>query len=141
MGSTAKIAFSLETAFLVVALTLLIVTILLITKTARFIRSARQTKGAVLDNVPRQDGEGGTIFCPRFTFTTDDRREFVVASKTGTSPPAFRDGEQIEVLYNPLKPEDARIKTFAQLWLAPTICGPLGVVFLLVGLYFWYLQS
>ncbi|MGK5543184.1 DUF3592 domain-containing protein [Streptomyces sp. URMC 127] len=51
----------------------------------------------------------------------------------GSNPPSYEVGEQVEVLYRPDSPGDARINGFASLWLLPLIFGGIGLVFTAVG--------
>jgi len=65
---------------------------------------------------------------PVVEFTSADgvRRKF--RDSTGSNPPAYDEGEQVEVLYRADSPEDARINGFASLWLLPLIFGGIGLV-------------
>ncbi len=43
-------------------------------------------------------------------------------------------GQQVTVLYDPLKPEEAKLKSFMMLWALPSILTALGVFLLFPGL-------
>jgi hypothetical protein len=57
--------------------------------------------------------------------------EFI--SDSGSNPPAYSRGDQVEVLYHADAPEKARINGFMSLWFGTLIVGGLGVVFTAVG--------
>ena len=69
-------------------------------------------------------------------FRTQDGRTVETESETGTSSFSRRPGEQVEVLYDPLRPEEARIKTFMMLWFAPLIFSVLGFFMFVFGTLF-----
>ena len=50
-----------------------------------------------------------------------------------TTPPAYRVGDKVQVLYKSASPVHAMIDTFTNRWLFPTIFGGIGGVFALVG--------
>ncbi|GEB52011.1 MULTISPECIES: DUF3592 domain-containing protein, partial [Streptomyces] len=52
---------------------------------------------------------------------------------TGSNPPSYEEGEQVEVLYRPGSPGDARINGFASLWMLPLIFGGTGLLFVGIG--------
>jgi len=57
------------------------------------------------------------------------RPRYRTDSSTGTNPPSFLLGQQVDVLYLPSMPEGAVINSFGQLWLGPIILAGLGAVF------------
>jgi hypothetical protein len=92
-------------------------------RTRRFVSRAASATGTVTDVKTRastshsSDGfEVGRYRYPVVRFPTQDGRTVELESKTGTSSFSQGPGERVEVLYDPLKPEEARIKTFMMLW-------------------------
>lgn len=77
----------------------------------------------------------GYVYAPIFEFKTPDGVTHVVRSSTWSDPPAFTQGEQVEVLYRAAAPNDAVINSFSQLWLTPLIPGSIGLVFGIVGIF------
>jgi hypothetical protein len=57
-------------------------------------------------------------------------RELTYAGNAYTNPPAFERGERVELYVNPNEPEDVWVNSFSERWLAMTIVGGIGVVFL-----------
>ncbi|GAA2510422.1 hypothetical protein GCM10010406_53490 [Streptomyces thermolineatus] len=65
---------------------------------------------------------------PVVEFTSADGTHRTFRSSTGSNPPAYEEGERVEVLYRADSPEDARIDGFLSLWLLPMIFGGIGLV-------------
>jgi hypothetical protein len=75
-------------------------------------------------------GEG---YFPVVEFTARDGKRRQVQLGEGSFPPSYEVGEEVVVLYEPVHPLDARIKSAgssALLWILPGITGILGIVFL-----------
>jgi hypothetical protein len=106
---------------------------LLYRKTARFRKRSIATEGIVCDFQVRETSEGDEVYHPIFRYRARNGHEYTICSDTGTDPPGFKKGQSVGIFYNPDNPADARIDTFAQLWLAPLVLGALGVLFCLVG--------
>ena len=112
-------------------------------RTRRFVNQASSTTGTVTD-VKTRTSRSHTSSGPRVStyrypvvrFQTQDGRSVEFESETGTSSFSQGPGEQVTVLYDPLKPQDARIKTFMMLWFAPLIFSVLGFFMLLFGAMF-----
>lgn len=72
-------------------------------------------------------------YYPVVEFVAKDGRRRSVQLNEGSSTPAFEVGDEVEVLYEPEHPLDARIKSFgssALMWILPGITGILGIAFL-----------
>jgi hypothetical protein len=127
--------------FMVLAIILLVCGGTWTWKTTSFISSARQAVGKIegyeQKKSTKRSRSGGTrrttTHRPRFTFQDDQGREHKVTSSVGGSKGAFKVGEEVEVLYDPQNPTDARINTFIQMWLGPLVIGGVGLVFLSLG--------
>ena len=110
-------------------------------RTRRFVSRALSATGTVTDVKNRRStshsSEGSRIRrYPVVRFQTQEGRTVEFESETGTSSFSQGPGEQVEVLYDPLKPEEARIKTFIMLWFAPLIFSVLGVFMFVFGTLF-----
>lgn len=108
--------------------------------TSVFLIRATETAGRIVQTVPVSSDEGRTTnFAPVFTFSIADGHSFTITSNTSSNPPEFEPGDRVKVLYIPSHPENARLKSTLQLWLAPLICVPLSLFYILFGgvlLYF-----
>jgi hypothetical protein len=96
-----------------------------------FLASAIETKGTAIEMVKKgQSKSGSTMYSPKIRFTdrTGQIREFT--EKWSGSPPDFKIGDELIVLYPPDNPEKARRggqkwKFFFVAWLI----GGLGLLF------------
>ena len=112
--------------FAIVGLGLLIGGLAAAWHTRQFLATAVSVPGVVTENV----WQGGrSAYHPRFSFRTVDGQELSLLSNTGTDPPSFHANQAVTVLYDPKQPRDASIRSFAQLWLLPTILCSLGAFF------------
>jgi Protein of unknown function (DUF3592) len=110
-------------------------------RTRRFVGRALSATGTVTDVKNRRStshsSEGSRIRrYPVVRFQTQEGRTVEFESETGTSSFSQGPGEQVEVLYDPLRPEEARIKTFIMLWFAPLIFSVLGLFMFVFGTLF-----
>jgi hypothetical protein len=107
-------------------------------QTVSFLRHSVGATGVVdrLERVVRKSSRGTPqiSYAPVFSFVTSDGRTMTVTSRSSSSPPEFRAGEAVLVLYDPRHPQNARIDTFWQIWGAETITGGLGAVACLMTL-------
>jgi hypothetical protein len=123
--------------FAVIGLGLLIGSIFAFRQTRHFLQSAVPVPGVVIENVWREsrsanNGTSGS-FHPRIRFRTLDGQEISFITNTGSSPPSHRVNDPVTILYDPQEPHHASIKSFAELWLLPTILCGLGIVFCSLG--------
>ena len=112
-------------------------------RTRRFVNQASSATGTVTEVKTRTSrshtSDGPRIRSYRYPvvrFQTQDGRTVEFESETGTNTFSQGPGEQVEVLYDPLKPEQARIKTFMMLWFAPLIFSVVGFFLFVFGSLF-----
>lgn len=78
------------------------------------------------------DSEGSCcVYSPVFEYTVAGRRHSF-ESMNASSPPSYRVGQQVEILYNPEDPDDAVVNSFGELWLVATLLCPATLVVALV---------
>jgi hypothetical protein len=100
----------------------------------RFVSRAASAIGVVRDLKSTEGTAGMQSYHPVVRFQTHDGRMVEFESDTGVPEESSnRPGRQVEVLYDPLNPEKAHIKTFFMLWGIPLFFSGLGAVFLVVG--------
>lgn len=87
--------------------------------------SSAQATGTVTGNDVQSDSDGSS-YHPMVDFQAADGKTYSFTSNNGSSPPAFKRGEKVPVLYNPAKPTDAIINTFFSRWLAPLVLSVIG---------------
>jgi len=109
--------------------------------TLRFLDRSVSVRGTITALVPvirsssDQDAGGSRItFAPEFSFKAADGRVFSVTSTFSSNPASFDVGDTVSVLYQPDRPEHARIDSFGQLWGISLIVGGIGSAFLAVAL-------
>lgn len=100
--------------------------------TQTFLETAQKTQGVVTDLV-RSTSSDSTTYQPVVEFQIQEGRIIEFTSNSGSNPPSYTRGESVEVLYDPGRPEKARINGFFSLWGLPVIFGGLGAVFFLIG--------
>ncbi|MGE0453181.1 MAG: DUF3592 domain-containing protein [Vicinamibacteria bacterium] len=103
---------------------------------AAFDAAAVRTTGVVVDFETRRSSgsKSSTTYAPIFEFSDREGTKRRVASATSSSGQEHRIGQRVEVLYLPSAPEEARLDTWADRWLAVTILGSIGGAFTLVGI-------
>lgn len=98
-----------------------------------FIYSAIRAEGKIVEMIPSEDREGNTRYSPVFTFPDANGIEHRVKCSWSSSPPNFKVGDSIIVLYPASNPEDAAINTWWALWGLSFVTGLLGAVFATLG--------
>lgn len=115
----------------------LVVGLILAGVSVSFLADAERSQGTVVALEWRNDGSSTSrkarqndkpAAYPVVEFTSADGTRRTFRSSTGSNPPSYDKGEQVEVLYRADSPEDARINGFASLWLLPLIFGGIGLV-------------
>lgn len=75
----------------------------------------------------------GSVYFPTVAFKTAVGTEFEFTGKTGTSSSRFVKGQQIDVVYRPEDPQDAKINTFLDLWAPALFVTIFGTIFSVIG--------
>ena len=102
----------------------------------RFVNSASRAEGVVVKLVESRDSDSGATYRPVFAFRDSNQVTHEIQSSVGSSPPAFRVGDEVEVLYSKDDPDNAAIDRFMFLWFFPVTFGIIGAVQLILGLTF-----
>jgi hypothetical protein len=122
----------LKAVFTTVGLGLLAGAAYWVVSTRAFVARAEVATGTVVD-LARSTSSDSTTYRPVVQFRTRAGEPIEFESSTGSNPPSYQKGEQVEVLYLPGEPSRARIRGLFSLWGGPMILGSLGVVFFGVG--------
>ncbi|HEV3062334.1 MAG TPA: DUF3592 domain-containing protein [Vicinamibacterales bacterium] len=98
---------------------------------ALFLYSAATADGAVIAmrETPQSAGKTRKSFFPIFQFKAASGRSYTVTSNIAERPTSWQLGGAIRVLYQPDRPENAHIDTFAQLWMLQVVVGVVGAAF------------
>jgi len=130
MSTTESMLFGLT--FSCVGFILAGLAVFFLVRTRSFISRSRQTQGTITQMVYSSDSDSGG-YIPVFRFRTLEGQEVEVSENLRTNPPQFKVGQMIDVLYDPQKPEKARIKKWFNLYFVPALLGFLGLVFGCIG--------
>lgn len=89
--------------------------------TKSFLDDAESTTGEVIELVERRGSEGGSVFAPKVRFQDQAGENYEVTSSSASSPPKYHVGEEIEILYNPERPQEFRTTDWFSLWGGPVL--------------------
>ena len=120
--------------FILVGLASLIVGAIFFIRTSEFLATAKTAPGRVIHLDPDTDNHHNITYHTVFTFDDDSRRSHTVRTSYSQRPQPYNVSDQIVVLFSPGSPDEARIRSFTSLWLAPMILGAIGLSFPAVGL-------
>jgi len=97
-----------------------------------FVASAKPAKGTVVTMLTEHH-DNKTRYRPEIQFTAPDGQPVKFRSGMSSSPPAYRVGEAVDVLFDPADPRKAEIDDFKTLWMGYLIGGLMGLLFLVIG--------
>ncbi|SDU98704.1 Protein of unknown function [Microlunatus sagamiharensis] len=123
------------------AVVLTIVCVVDVVRTRAFLAESAVATGQVVELVERQSCRDddqdedrdrevcSTIWAPRIVFTAEDGRDVDFVSAVAEAPPAYAEGDLVDVRYDPRRPAQARVDSVMGLWLAAIVTGALAAVF------------
>jgi Protein of unknown function (DUF3592) len=120
----------------------LVIGLILAGVSVSFLADAERARGTVVSLEWRRDSSGGfrqkrvndqPMAYPVVEFTSVDGTRRTFRDSSGSQPPAYQEGERVEVLYRADSPQDARINGFLSLWLLPLVFGGIGLVVAGIG--------
>lgn len=96
----------------------------------KFMSAAKLGKGTIigLEYQPSSDNKGGGTYHPVIAFTDEKGKEHTIHSNSGSNPPAYTEGEKVDVYYNPKDPNDVSLPGFFNQWGAVTMFGGIGFI-------------
>lgn len=103
-------------------------------RTRAFLNAAQKTQGVITQMIYRRSSKGGGSYLPEYSFKTLEGQQITVRDNLSSNPPMFQVGQQIEVLYDPQNPQNARINKWMNLYFLPALFGFLGITFDCVGI-------
>ena len=92
----------------------------------KLLARAERAAGTVVEL--RRSG-GDSTYRPVVSFRTAAGQTVTFVTSWGTSPPAYRRGDQVTVLYDAAAPDKAEIEGFLSLWLGTLILAGMASVF------------
>lgn len=91
------------------------------------------TMARVIELSASSDEDGCCVYSPIFEYTVNGRRH-TFESMNASDPPAYRVGQEVEVIYNVDNPSDAAVNSFSELWMVATmLCGVALILFVLLN--------
>jgi hypothetical protein len=119
--------------FLAVAAVMLALGFFFLSRTRRFLRTAVDATGRIVDLVESSGSEGGTVYQAVVEFQTGDGRTVRWQETMASNPPAGHPGDNVPMKYDPADPNKARIAKAVRMWFMPMLFGGLGLLFLVLG--------
>ncbi|HEX8530429.1 MAG TPA: DUF3592 domain-containing protein [Cytophagales bacterium] len=111
-------------------------------RTMKLLRNGERAKARVLELVESRSRSDGTSYRPVFGFVTKANQAQQFEYDVSSSPPAWRVGEEADVIYNPEKPEETKLVGYWGLFIASIILAAVAAPFLIIGSgYFVYLLT
>ncbi|NMG74408.1 DUF3592 domain-containing protein [Aromatoleum diolicum] len=104
-------------------------------RTRAFLDQAREAAGEVvaLEEEPAMEVGDSRTYRPVVAFAMDSGQQVRFSSMAHSNPPAYELGASVRVLYDPERPHEARIRSFAELWFPLLLLGGLGGIFTALG--------
>ena len=115
-----------------VGLLFLIIGISSFLDTRSFLKESLVANGTVIDLIA-SSGSDSITYKPMVEFKTINDQFITFTSSTSSNPPSYHTGEEVEVLYDPNNPNDAKISSFFSLWGLATVLFLMGSVFFSIG--------
>lgn len=103
---------------------------------SRLLLVSEETEGTVVYMNVYSDSDGVT-YSPDVKFTTRYGEVIRFTDDISTYPAGFKVGDSATVIYDPMHPQNARIKSFSRLWLFPGIFVLVGLIPIGLGIYFF----
>ena len=131
-----KLLKTIKYVFLIAGIGMLIGTLITFKSTYEFLKISVASQGTIVKLIAsRSTSSSGnsTVYRPVVQFIDQNGNQVEFVSSTGSNPPSYKIGEEVEVLYNPESPNEAKIKGFFTLWGGITVLGILGIAFSSVG--------
>jgi len=97
---------------------------------------SEEAEGTVVYINAYSDSDGVT-YSPDVKFTTRYGEVIRFTDDLSTNPADFKVGDTVTVIYDPMHPQNVRIKTFVRLWLFPGIFVLVGLIPIGLGIYFF----
>ena len=119
--------------FAVVGSLLAVIALFFLIRTRRFLASAKEARGKVVQMVYSSSSDGGGGYAAIYQFKTLDGQTIMKQDSLSSNPPRFREGQDIDVLYDPGNPNKASINSWMSLYFLPALLGGLGLIFGGVG--------
>ena len=105
----------------------------LLVDTRQFVVRAEAAQGTVIELIRTRGRDGGAMFKPLVRYETATGITVAFSTSAASRPAAYDVGEVVTVLYDPARPDDARLQGSFALWGVPTVVVGVGVVLFMIG--------
>ena len=119
--------------FFLIGIAVVISGILAMFKVRRQLASSVRATGKVI-GFGRIQGKSGYLYCPQVMFQIPNGQTIRFQSETGSQPPAYNVGQEVQVVYQTTNPNKAEIDSAMALWFAPGCMTLMGLAFLFMGI-------
>ncbi|MFA5259519.1 MAG: DUF3592 domain-containing protein [Candidatus Pacearchaeota archaeon] len=107
--------------FMVIGIIVLVLGILFLTSNINFVNDSVSVKGKI---------SGADV-----KFYTPEGKEVRINSGYTEFMARYTDSSEVNLVYNPEKPENAKVSSFSSLWAIPGFIIAIGLIIIFVGLY------
>ncbi len=108
-------------------------------KTVFLLEKGVRTTSVVTGLIP-YSSDDGTTYAPVFEFKDRQRNTHTFESDIKSSPPAFKVGEKVKIIYDPKNAENVKVISFWGLYRWTIILSMVGSPLLILGgSYLWYI--
>jgi hypothetical protein len=100
-------------------------------------------RGTVVDNSHQTqtiDDKDSAAYFPVIEFKPNDGPQVRFMDGVGALPPDYAIGAQVDVLYNPQEPHQAKINSWKRLWFVPTLLIVIGLAPITIYMLFMSAQ-
>lgn len=105
-------------------------------KSKALVSAAKKARGDIIGSEPRPTRTNTPTRCALVRFVTHNGEEKLHRARFGPPWTSSRPGEQVQILYNPKNPEEARINSFVELTMLWSVLLSIGL-FLFVFSLAW----
>lgn len=119
--------------FLIVGFIFFIVSIYNLKQSLSLIRNSERTIGRVSELKEIYDDDNPT-YLPIFHFETHDHKKFIYRHHTSSSRPEWAIGQKEEFIYDPLKPETARLLNYSGIFYWNIVLMAVSIVLIVIGI-------
>lgn len=81
-----------------------------------FLRQSKRAQGTVIEIKLHRYGARKSTHLPVVRFTAPNNSTYTFPGRTGSTPPAYKVGDQVVVCYHPRRPSEAVINSFSEIW-------------------------
>jgi Protein of unknown function (DUF3592) len=120
--------------FLVIGVVLFAIGGFLWMRTRRFLETAVDTTGVIVDLLESSGSDGGTVYQAVVEFQTREGQTVRWTESMASSPAAGDVGDQLPMKYNPDDPNEARIARAFRMWFVTMLLSGMGLMFGATGL-------